>query len=123
MDIASNEDRIILSRDKALLSSQKVRYGYYVRATDKHEQLKEVVNKFDLYAQFKSFTRCMTCNTCLEHVSKEDVVNKIDAEIACVYKEFFYCKQCDKVFWKGSHFNRMEVFIKELVLKHSQRNT
>jgi len=122
IDIASKQQRIILTRDKLLLSSKKVTHGYFVRAIEKHEQLIEVVKKFDLYSQFRSFTRCMTCNACLCKIEKEEVINKIDSETIRVFNEFFYCKDCDKVFWKGSHFKKMEAYIRELVLDDARRS-
>lgn len=113
--IALKEKRIILTRDKPLLKSKDVQHGYYVRATEKHEQLIEVVRKFDLYNQFKSFTRCMTCNAELIPKEKKEVIDKIDADTARIFSEFFYCPECDKVFWKGSHFERMEELILSLL--------
>ena len=115
ISIARKEKRIILTRDKLLLKSKEVSHGYFVRSIEKHEQLREVVKKFDLYSQFKSFTRCMTCNTILVKVDKEEIRNKVDKDIFRIFNEFFYCKHCDKVFWKGSHFMRMEAYIRELV--------
>lgn len=115
IDIAAAESRIILTRDKLLLTSPRVSHGYYVRATEKHEQLIEVVKKFDLYSQFRSFTRCMTCNADLEPKTKEEIESKINPETARVFHEFYYCPTCDKVFWKGSHFERMERLILSLI--------
>ena len=115
ISVARKEKRIILTRDKLLLKSKEVSHGYFVRSIEKHEQLREVVKKFDLYSQFKSFTRCMTCNTILVKVDKEEIRNKVDKDIFRIFNEFFYCKHCDKVFWKGSHFMRMEAYIRELV--------
>lgn len=114
IDIAAAQDRIILTRDKLLLKSKRVTHGYYVRAIEKHEQLHEVVQKFDLYSQFKSFTRCMTCNSELISKPKNQVVDLLKPEIAIVFHEFYYCSKCQKVFWKGSHFEKMEAFIKGL---------
>ena len=115
ISVARKEKRIILTRDKPLLKSKKVSHGYFVRSIEKHEQLREVVKKFDLYSQFKSFTRCMTCNTILVKSDKEEIRNKVDKNIFRNFDEFLYCKHCDKVFWKGSHFMRMEAYIRELV--------
>jgi uncharacterized protein with PIN domain len=115
ISVARKEKRIILTRDKQLLNSKEVSRGYFVRSIEKHEQLKEVVEKFDLNSKFKSFTRCMTCNTILVNVDKEEIYNKVDKDIFRIFNEFFYCKHCDKVFWKGSHFMRMEAYIRELV--------
>lgn len=116
IDIAYKENRIILTRDKLLLRSKKVDHGYYVRETEKHAQLIEIVKKFDLYSQFRSFTRCMTCNAGLVKKEKEEIIDKIDADTARIFSEFFYCPICDKVFWKGSHFERMEKLILSLLL-------
>ncbi len=115
--IARKEDRIILTRDKLLLKSEAISHGYYVRAVDKHQQLTEVVQKFDLISQFKSFTRCMTCNATLIPKTKSEIKDNIDDETAYVFNEFYYCPFCDKVFWKGSHFERMEAYIKSLAYK------
>ena len=112
--IALKEKGIILTRDKSLLKSKDIQHGYYVRATEKHEQLREVVRKFDLYNQFHSFTRCMTCNTKLVSKKKEEIIHKLDPETTAIFNEFYYCPYCDKVFWKGSHFERMEKLIRSL---------
>ncbi|MBN2485768.1 MAG: Mut7-C ubiquitin/RNAse domain-containing protein [Bacteroidales bacterium] len=112
---ALKDNRIILTRDKLLLKSPVVMHGYYVRATDKHEQLREIVQKFNLYCQFKSFTRCMTCNSILIQVTKKELPVKPDQQIIATYNKFFFCRQCNKLFWKGSHFIRMEIYIRNLL--------
>lgn len=114
ISLAKKEKRIILTRDKPLLRSKEVSHGYFVRSIEKHEQLREVVNKFDLKSQFKSFTRCMTCNTSLVKADREEMNNKIDEDILSRFKAFYCCPLCDKVYWEGSHFKRMEAYIKEL---------
>ena len=113
--IAEEQNRIILTRDKLLLRSPQVSHGYFIRATEKHEQLIEVVKKFDLYSQFKSFTRCMTCNNPLVSISKETIRNRLDENIVNSFDEFYHCSLCDKIFWKGSHFEHMEQLILEII--------
>jgi uncharacterized protein with PIN domain len=115
IETAREEKRVILTRDKLLLRSPRVDHGYYVRAVEKHMQLVEVVKKFDLYAQFRSFSRCMTCNTALSAKSKETIRDRIDPGIYNCYQEFYYCPSCDKFFWRGSHFDRMERFIRDII--------
>jgi len=115
IDKAGIDHRIILTRDKLLLRSKKVRDGYYVRAIEKHEQLREIVRKFNLSDKFKSFTRCMTCNAELEPKTKDEIAKQVENNILFVFNEFFYCPHCKKVFWKGSHFERMEKLILSLI--------
>lgn len=114
ISLAKKEKRIILTRDKPLLRSKEVSHGYFVRSIEKHEQLREVVNKFDLKSQFKSFTRCMTCNTSIVKADREEIKNKVDTDILNRFKAFYSCPLCDKVYWKGSHFKRMEAYIRDL---------
>jgi len=117
IDLAAKENRIILTRDKLLLQSRRVTHGYYIRATDKHQQLKEVVQKFDLYNQFRSFTRCMTCNADLVPKTRQEISSLIQPEILELYEDYYFCPSCIKVYWQGSHFKRMETFIRELTLQ------
>ena len=112
--LAVKENRIILTRDKLLLQSRRVTHGYYIRSTDKHQQLREVVRKFDLYSQFRSFTRCMTCNAELVPKSRQEIPNLIQPGILELYEDYYFCPDCVKVYWQGSHFKRMESFIREL---------
>ena len=114
IEIAAKEKRIILTRDKLLLQSKQVSHGYYIRSTEKHDQLREVVQKFDLYSQFRSFSRCMTCNTELVQKTSEGIKHLIQQEILNIFDEFFLCPDCENVYWKGSHFTRMESFIRDL---------
>lgn len=117
INLSLSEKRIILTRDKNLLNSSLVTHAYYIRATDKHQQLVEVVDKFDLRSQFKPFTRCMTCNACLMLKTPEEVLKMVDNNILQSYREFYLCPTCNKVFWEGSHFKRME----RMVLKIAGR--
>jgi uncharacterized protein with PIN domain len=70
--------------------------------------------------QFKSFTRCMTCNTDLLSKTKETIRDRVDPGIYNCFSEFFYCPACDKVFWKGSHFARMERIILDIINDKSE---
>jgi uncharacterized protein with PIN domain len=115
IELAAIEKRIILTRDRLLLKSKRITHCYYIRSTDKHKQLREVVQKFDLYSQFKSFTRCMTCNSDLLLANKEEISHLVKPDIIQHYKEFYFCPACRKVYWKGSHFKRMESFIRDLI--------
>lgn len=121
INVALRENRIILTRDKPLLKSKLLTHGYYVRATEKHAQLREVVQKFDLYSQFKPFTRCMTCNSALEPISHFKVRDKVAPSILRDFNTFYCCKKCDKVFWKGSHFEKMEAFILSLLADQNSK--
>lgn len=56
IDLSITEQRIILTRDLFILKNGKVTHGYFVRETNPKKQIVEIVRRFDLKDQFKSFT-------------------------------------------------------------------
>lgn len=114
IQISLNEQRIILTRDKALLTTPKIQHGYYVRAIHPRQQLKEIILKFDLHSQFKPFTRCSLCNDPIHVVDKRSIQNRVPRETFEYHETFYICEQCDKVYWQGSHYQRMMQLIESI---------
>lgn len=106
--IASQERRIVLTRDRALLQHKIITHGYFVRADKPREQVREILSRLDLYRVVRPFTRCLRCNGELEDVDKEAVLHQLESKTKKYYHRFRRCKTCGQAYWKGSHFNRME---------------
>ena len=109
--ISLNENRILLSRDRGLLKRSQVTHGYLIKTRDPRQQLLAVVRRFDLVSSFKQFSRCIACNGKLESTSKEAVINHLEPRTLQYFEEFKQCAECGKVYWKGSHYERMIEFI------------
>jgi uncharacterized protein with PIN domain len=107
-EISSMQQRILLSRDKKLLMRKQVEFGYYVRARMPHEQLIEVLKHYKLFDRLHPFTRCMHCNGTIRPVPKQVIVKKLMPRTKELYEEFWQCRDCGKIYWKGSHYRRME---------------
>lgn len=114
---SQDEKRIILTRDKALLRSPKIRHGYYVRSIHPKPQLLEVIKKFDLTSQLRPFSRCITCNHLIEKVSKTGIIDRVPKDTFQQFQDFYVCKNCDKIYWEGSHYEHMQTFIRSLIKK------
>ncbi|GAB3536463.1 Mut7-C RNAse domain-containing protein [Pontibacter brevis] len=112
-NIAATEERIVLTRDVGLLKQKTIRWGYWLRSQHLEEQLAEVVNYFNLQRHFTPFTRCMACNGNIKEVSKEAVVAQLPPKTKLYFDEFFQCDSCNRVYWKGSHYERMQQFIQQ----------
>ena len=110
-EISSREKRILLTRDRGLLKRGRVKFGYWVRSKDPKGQLVEILDRFRLGSQAQPFSRCARCNGLLQAVEKASVFNQLEKKTQLFYDEFHQCQQCGQVYWKGSHFNRMENFI------------
>jgi uncharacterized protein len=116
VEISNLEKRIILTRDKGILMRNAVQRGYWVRNTGVQDQAIEIIRKFDLFKMIRPFKRCMECNGLIEPVSKESIIHLIQARTRQYYEEFFRCTGCLKVYWKGSHYGRMNQFIKAILI-------
>jgi uncharacterized protein len=109
--ILQQEERILLTRDRRLLMRKVVIYGYCPRSLDSLEQLTEVIQRFDLVKQIVPFHRCLRCNHPLETVSKEAVIDRLEPLTKLYFDEFRICPACKQIYWKGSHYEQMQVLI------------
>lgn len=106
--IASQEERIALTRDRALLQHKIITRGYFVRAVKPRDQVREILRRLDLYGAVRPFTRCLRCNGDLEDVEKQAIAQQLEPKTRKYYQRFRRCKVCGQVYWKGSHFDRMQ---------------
>ena len=106
--IAQEQHRIILTRHIGLLKNKSVTHGYWVRATSPEAQLDEVIHSFDLSSQIKPFERCMVCNSSIEKVGKKMIQPYLFPRTKAYFDEFYRCRGCGKIYWKGSHYERMK---------------
>ncbi|MCJ7625774.1 MAG: Mut7-C ubiquitin/RNAse domain-containing protein [Anaerolineaceae bacterium] len=115
--IASDEKRIILTRDRGLLKRKMVTHGYLVRATLPRVQIVEVIKRFDLGTSILAFRRCIRCNGLLEAVPKENIIDRIQPDTIRYFDEFQICSDCTQIYWKGSHYERMKNFIEAIFVE------
>lgn len=113
--ISSSEERILLTRDKGLLMRSLVVHGYYVRNTQPQEQIVEVLRRFDLFKILSPFQRCLRCNGLLEAVAKESVIDQLPETVQLQTHEFHRCQDCAQIYWKGSHYERLQQFIEAII--------
>ena len=110
-------NRVILTRDQGLLRNKKVTHGYCIRSQHTEEQLKEVISRFDLKKRITPFTRCMICNELLIDTTKQEILCRIQPLTRRYYRKFKICPSCDRIYWNGSHYNRMRSYLKSLNCK------
>lgn len=117
-EIASQEERILLTRDRRLLMRKVVKYGYCIRHLEPLAQLGEVLRYYPVSqpegASPPGFQRCLRCNTPLQQVSKQSVMDRLQPLTKLYYEEFCYCSTCDQVYWNGSHVEQMRAMISKV---------
>jgi uncharacterized protein with PIN domain len=102
------ERRTILTRDKGMLRRSEVDRGYFVRAVESEEQLAEVLRALQLEALVAPFTRCRECNTPLVEAKPGEADARVPERIRSIYERYKRCPTCTRVYWEGSHFQRMQ---------------
>ena len=124
IDMSLEQKRIILTRDIGILKQSRVTHSYWLRHHQPLEQLKEVLLSLDLLRQLHPFTRCMDCNGKIQPVDKNEISAHVAPEILGRFETFRQCRDCRKIYWKGSHYDRMLERVRKLELTMvSDRNT
>lgn len=108
---AAEQGRVLLTRDRRLLMRKNVEHGYWVRSLEPEEQAAEVLRRFGLRTRIHPFRRCLVCNHILEPVAKETVLDQLEPLTRLHYEEFHRCVACGQIYWKGSHFERMQALL------------
>lgn len=106
-ETAVRERRIILTRDRGLLMRAIVTHGHLVREIHPRAQLREVLDRFDLWRSLRPFTRCSVCNNMVEAVPKAEVEASLQPRTAAHYKEFWRCSGCGRIYWRGAHYRSL----------------
>jgi uncharacterized protein len=117
-ELADQEGRILLSRDRRLLMRKIVSFGYCLRSLDPLEQLSEVIERFELTKRIVPFHRCLRCNHPLVPVAKEAVLDRLEPLTKLYFDEFQICPACGQIYWQGSHFERMTRLIEQKIRNH-----
>lgn len=105
--IAGGESRIVLSRDRELLKRKSITHGCYVHALKPALQLAEILARLDLAASMRPLSLCLECNLPLERVDKRLVADRLPHSVREKQQRFSTCTRCRRVFWEGSHWQRM----------------
>ncbi len=102
LEIAKEEDRVIITRDKELANNDRV---LLVEKAPPEEIIPKILNIYD--TELKPLTRCSNCNNLVKKIGKKEVIDKVPEGILERNNEFWICDGCDKVYWKGTHWENI----------------
>ena len=114
-EISAEDHRILLTRDLGVLKRSEVVHGYFPRETDPARQLPEIARRYGLVRHMRPFTRCLACNTPLGPATPEEVRGRVPERVLAEHSRFQHCPGCQRVYWEGSHHDRMKAVIDSLV--------
>jgi len=114
---ALDENRIIVTRSRTLLRTKEITYGILIKEDNPEKQLEEIFNRFDFSTYCEPFKRCMECNSILQPIEKEKIIDRLLPKVKEAYDSFTICTHCDKIFWEGTHFDKLSELIKKIIKK------
>jgi uncharacterized protein with PIN domain len=103
---ARQEDRLILTRDRALIKKNPPDY-LFIESDRFREQLRQVIEACRLDPLKEAFTRCSECNVRLQPVDKESVRGKVPAYVYSTQRQFSSCERCRRIYWPATHQQKM----------------
>jgi uncharacterized protein len=107
--LSLEQDRIILTRDRALVERPLAANHLFIYSDHAQEQLKQLLTFFSCPPHTIHFTRCSECNTLLVPISKEEAKDLVPRYVYDKNDEFLQCLQCGRIYWKGTHLRRLTI--------------
>ncbi len=131
--IAGYDTEYFTNKDKKLLTYQSLKQGRIIITRDhrlsKHKALKIVILKSDdLDEQLRQLaaelgikfdttnllSRCTLCNSLIQTIDKDKVKSKVPDFVFNTQQQFFWCNNCKKIYWPGTHLEFIKTKISKL---------
>ncbi|MBN1547096.1 MAG: Mut7-C RNAse domain-containing protein [Syntrophaceae bacterium] len=116
---ALRENRIVLTRKKNLRYYPEKITTIVIEDNRVELQLALLRAKLDLNpSDDQSFKICSVCNSRLAEVEKKLLTDRVPPYVLEIHDRFYECPICLRVYWPGSHVER----IKEIIRQHSLKD-
>ena len=107
LELALAEKRWLLTRDNKLSEIRNASQAVIcLRSNSIDDCARELKQKLGIDWLMAPFTRCLECN-CLLIEAEPAALARVPEESQKLANPLLYCPNCDKVFWQGSHVERM----------------
>ena len=116
--LSRTERRCLLTRDKELAKIKDLNV-FLVESVNPDDQIKQVINEFDLTLNGKEFTRCPECNHPLEEIDKSQIPNGSLVPLGVRERQdmFWICNGCERYYWQGTHYKKIKAKLEGLYNK------
>jgi uncharacterized protein with PIN domain len=116
------EGRVLLTRDADMMRRRVIASGavraILLRDDRVQEQVRQVVSDLDLGPgqgpPARALSRCLDCNVELEPRSRTAVLDRLPPHVRATQTRFSECPGCARVYWPGTHWQRMRERIEAL---------
>jgi len=110
--LARAENRVLLTRDRELARRRGL---HTLLMTGEHldDQVRQVLTDLSLVPDC-AFSRCPVCNERLEAIDHETAQALVPAYVVQTHDSFSRCPACQRVYWRGTHWQQMDEHLKNL---------
>lgn len=107
--LSLEQDRVILTRDKALSDRPLAKNHLFINSDLVQEQGEQVLSSFPLDMNIIPLTRCSECNEPLDRIEREEARDLVPHYVYEHKDLFLRCPRCKRTYWHGTHVIRMAV--------------
>lgn len=110
LKITLQENRILLTCDHHFLQMQMPKENLlFLKGNSIEEWVHEINLVLKLDWLYRPFYRCLICNTIFTKADPKTIETQAPPVVLARSPHFWYCPCCKKLFWEGSHTDRMLV--------------
>lgn len=118
---ARRAGRVLLTRDVALAERAKGVQCVLLRQNDSMDQFSETLRALKIDPDHESLAaRCPECNGVVEPVARESVRGRVPPYVYGTRSEFRRCSGCGRIYWRGTHRERIDATL-EILLGGDER--
>jgi uncharacterized protein with PIN domain len=124
IEVGLRESRILLTSDRALFQRaiKMELHSILLTGANDADDLAHVCKSFDIDSieLVSEKSRCPICNNMLEVRDRNSIKNYVPAGVLDKHPKFYFCKNCSKAYWEGSHFKKLEEFERSVNMRLSK---
>jgi len=117
--MAQAEGRVILSRDTQIMKRRVITSGklkaVLIHSDEPERQIHQVIDVLGLDCRFRPFALCLECNQPLVERSKEEVKELVPPYVFKTQSQFMQCPNCQRIYWRGTHWQAMTKRLEKFV--------
>lgn len=104
------EGRVLLTRDADMMRRRVITGGALKAILLRHDrvedQVRQVLTELALEPS-QALSRCLDCNAELEPRAKDAVAHRLPPYVRATQDRFSECPSCARIYWPGTHWERM----------------
>ena len=107
--LSLEQDRVILTRDRALGDRPLASSHLLIKSDLLKEQVEQVLSAFPRKMPLNPLSRCSECNELLDRITREEARDLVPQYVYENQDLFLRCPRCKRTYWHGTHVMRMAI--------------